>query len=133
MNDGGQVIMKAEDIVKLAEDLDAVVKRLRALGSAGFTSKPAEAPRAPSGGGIEWRVKEKDSGQNRLANAEDGWAWAFAADVDGKIPTDRAQLIDYLKRYGKVTQAGYEISLSKNGKFLNRKKGDSIRHTLKSK
>jgi len=124
MTGGGNVTMKADDVIRLADDLDSVVKRLRELGASGFTSKPATpaAPVAPSGGGIEWQVKEKDTGQNRLANADDGWAWAFTADRDGKIPADRVQLIDHLKRYGKVTQAGYELTLSKDGKFLNRKK-----------
>ena len=122
MSEGGQIVLKAEDVIKIADDLDAVVKRLRTLGSAGFTSKPPEASQAPSSSGIEWRVKEKDSGQNRLANAEDGWAWAFATDMDGKIPADSAQLIEHLKRFGKVTQSGYELTLSKDGKFLNRKK-----------
>jgi hypothetical protein len=66
-------------------------------------------------GGIEWMLKDRAP-----ANAED--PWAFVADKDGKIPADRQQLVDHLKRYAKVTQSGYEITLSDNQKFLNRRK-----------
>jgi len=112
-------ILSDSDLEKLLNSFDASEKGIKAAREVlnQSYSKPAESPQAPSGSGVEWKVKG-----GALANAEDGWAWAFAIDRDGKIPADREQLIDHLKRFGKVTQSGYEITLSRDGKFLNRKK-----------
>ena len=67
-------------------------------------------------------MTEKNTGIRRPANAEDGWAWGFVQERDGSIPPGRAQLVEAVKRMGKVAQAGYEITLSRDGKFLNRAK-----------
>ncbi len=129
MNDGGIVTIKADDLVEVANDLDQVSRRLRELGAAGFSSRsavlPAQQstqPQVSAGDVVTWMVKEKDLNRSRPANAEDGWAWGFVQERDGSIPPGRAQLVEAVKRMGKVAQAGYEITLSKDGKFLNRAK-----------
>jgi len=114
-NDGGKVCIDADVLIKWLDDGEAWQKKGRELFSTGFTSRPAEVPASIDF--IEWKLKG-----GTLANADDDWAWTFVAERDGSIPPSRQQLIEHLKRYGKVSQAGYEISLSKDSKFLNRKK-----------
>jgi hypothetical protein len=127
MSHGGIVTIKADDLVEVANDLDQVSKRLRELGAAGFSSC-AKVPttqlftQPTTGDVVTWMVKEKATNQSRPANAEDGWAWGFIQERDGSIPPGRAQLVEAVKRLGKVAQAGYEITLSRDGKFLNRVK-----------
>jgi len=134
-NVAGTVTLQAEDIIKLAEDLEALARRLRDMGVAGFKGTSPRGPPTPPRvnntegmplgldiSGIEWKRSNKQGGGE--AGPSDGWAWAFAYTQDGGIRREAAQLVAALEQYGKVLVDGFEISFAgRDGKLLNRKKG----------
>jgi hypothetical protein len=117
----GYVSLPAKEICRLADDIKTLEMRVRQLGTEGFTSKPPTS-QAITIDDIDWWFKEKDTGKNRPANLEDKHAWTFAALKDGTIPEGRKTLLAYLDRYGKAKIQGYDITRSKDGKFLQRTK-----------
>jgi hypothetical protein len=117
----GFVTLSANEVCKLADDLKNIEQRLRQLGTQGFSTK-LPTTQVPPFDKIDWWVKEKDTGKNRPANIEDPYAWTFAALRDGTIPEGRKKLLDYLSRNGKAEIQGFEITQSKDGKFLQRKR-----------
>lgn len=119
----GQATYDPEPIIQHLDALERELKALRQSLADTYTTKPTQAPldaHAFNLDAINWQVKVGDK-QHRAANLEDPRAWAFAADRNGVVPQDRKPLIDYLNRYKKVQQSGYEVSISQDGKFLSRK------------
>jgi hypothetical protein len=67
---------------------------------------------------IKWKIR---GGMD--ASPDNEWAFVFRANRDGSIPSDRAQVVDYLNSHGgKFKRDGFEVSISKDGKFINRNK-----------
>jgi len=56
------------------------------------------------------------------AGPNDKWGWAWARAQNGSYHDESRALVQYLEQYGEMTQGGFTYSLSKDGKFLNRKK-----------
>ena len=83
-------------------------------------SRGARPRRAPSINvmDIPWLKKGSEP-----ASPYDPWAWAFAYDFDGDVFPETEELLEAIKRDGKVQVDGYEISLGGRDKnLLNRKK-----------
>ena len=130
----GAVTLRAEDVIKLAEDLEALARRLRDMGVTGLQRGSSLGPSSPPGHdsteamplsiditGIEWKQSNKQGGG--AAGQYDEWAWAFAYTQNGDIRIEAAQLVAALMQYGKVLVDGFEISFAgRDGKLLNRKK-----------
>ena len=80
------------------------------------STKPAQAytqVKTPSIEGLKWRIKGGAS-----AGPSDDFAFDFTQDQDGKVSRDKAPIVDYIKQKGLFQTEGYEITLSKDGKFL---------------
>jgi len=132
---GGKVTLQAKDVIKLAENMEALARRLRDMGVTGLQRESSPGPSSPPSddsseamplsidiNGIEWKKSNKQGGGT--AGQYDEWAWAFAYTQNGDIRRETAQLVAALKQYGKALVDGFEISLAgRNGKLLNRKKG----------
>jgi hypothetical protein len=117
----GQVIIDPEIAIAKLDKLDKDIKELRDLFRTGFTTKtPPTESTAFDIGGIRWMLAKKDGGGE--ANLDDAFAWSFAANQTGQVPPEKKPLVEYLKQHGKVQQNGYELSISQDGKFLNRKR-----------
>jgi hypothetical protein len=71
----------------------------------------------PSIDGIRWKVKGGGD-----ASPSDTFAYAFTSDQSGRVYTDLQPVVDYLKRSPAPRINGFEVSLSKDAKFINRKK-----------
>jgi hypothetical protein len=57
------------------------------------------------------------------ASPEDVWAFVFAKNRDGSTPSDLAKVISYLSSHGgRFVVDGFEVNVSRDGKFINRKK-----------
>jgi hypothetical protein len=67
--------------------------------------------------GIKWRVKGGGS-----AEPSDSFALDFVSDRDGKVSKEKTSIVDYIKQRGPFQADGYEVTLSKDGKFLQRKR-----------
>ena len=66
---------------------------------------------------VKWKLK---GGLD--ANPKDEFAYAFTTDQKGKVYTEVQPVLEYLKSNGgKSSLEGYELTVSQNGKFLNRK------------
>lgn len=66
---------------------------------------------------VKWKLK---GGLD--ANPEAEFAYAFTADQKGKVHPEVQRVLEYLKSNGgKSSLEGYELTVSQNGKFLNRK------------
>jgi len=66
---------------------------------------------------IRWKVKG-----GGLAQPSDTFAFEFTQSKDGSMPSERASLIKYLKAHGVLSVDEFEITMSKDGKFLQRKR-----------
>ncbi len=118
------LMIDPESAIKKLDQLSKDVQELRELFAAGaFKPKPDEEDHAFDLAAIQWKRAKKDGGGD--ANLDDNFAWAFAQNMNGIVPPEKKQLVDYLKQYGKIQQNGYELSLSKDGKFLNRTRNRS--------
>jgi hypothetical protein len=65
--------------------------------------------------GVKWRVKGGGS-----AIPSDDFAFDFVFERDGTIMKDKIQIVQYIKERGVLRTEDYEITLSKDGKFLQR-------------
>lgn len=72
---------------------------------------------SPDVNGIRWKVKG-----GRLAQPSDVFAFEFTQNRDGTTPSERASLVKYLKAHGALSVDEFEITMSKDGKFLQRKR-----------
>ena len=72
---------------------------------------------APDLSRVKWKLK---GGLD--ANPEAEFAYAFTADQKGSVYSEVQPVLEYLKSNGgKSSLEGYELTVSQNGKFLNRK------------
>ena len=69
----------------------------------------------PSIDGVRWRVKGGGS-----AEPSDDFAFDFVSDRDGRIPKEKKAIVDHVKQRGPLRVDEYEVTLSKDGKFLQR-------------
>ena len=65
--------------------------------------------------GVKWRVKGGGT-----AIPIDDFAFDFVFNRDGTIAKDKIQIVQYIKEKGVLRAEDYEITLSKDGKFLQR-------------
>jgi hypothetical protein len=65
--------------------------------------------------GVKWRVKGRGS-----AIPSDDFAFDFVFDREGTIAKDKIQIVHYIKEKCVLRAEDYEITLSKDGKFLPR-------------
>jgi hypothetical protein len=116
MSKGGKLILEADDLLKLAENIEDIAKLLRILGTEGLITKP-ELQNIDIYA-IDWMKKDREK-----ANPEDSWVWAFAYDMDGKLRPETKYLVQYIQQYGEAEIDGFKITLSgSDEKLLNRKK-----------
>jgi hypothetical protein len=115
-----------EQIERLLGGFDSITMGLDAVRSALSESVYAQQPLqglnqelgVPSVDSIRWRSK---GGAD--ASPGDAWAFVFAKNRDGSTPSDLIQMLSYLASHGgRFDVNGYEVSVSKDGKFINRKK-----------
>ena len=109
-----------EKLLSIIEESERCLLEARSILSMNTSAKPAQAPtqqRTPSIEGVKWRVKGGGS-----AGPNDDFAFDFTQDRDGKVPKEKAPIIDYIKQKGPFQAEGYEVTLSKDGKFLQRKR-----------
>ena len=72
---------------------------------------------SPDVSSIRWKVKG-----GGLAQPSDVFAFEFTQNRDGSTPSERASLVKYLKAHGALSVDEFEITMSKDGKFLQRKR-----------
>ncbi len=54
------------------------------------------------------------------AGSADNFAFDFTQDRDGEVLRDKVPIIEYIKQKGPFRVEGYEVTLSKDDKFLQR-------------
>lgn len=106
---------------KLRKDLDELG---RFIGAGVVTKPPSEVPRQeaetevgaaiPQGGWTSYRTKAE------AVPDEDGWR--FASDRDGNVHPEIEALVDRIYESGKLEWGSFTYMLSKDGKFLQRRK-----------
>ena len=132
------VTLDGEWLLARIQQLEYILDEIRAKAADGAFVKPAEgspfvtdnrsrtqysvakSKQAPSINvmDIPWLKKGSEP-----ASPYDPWAWAFAYDFDGNVFPETEELLEAIKRDGKVRVDGYEISLGGRDKnLLNRKK-----------
>lgn len=80
-----------------------------------YSSPPARSA-VPDISKVKWKLK---GGADADPYAE--FAYAFTSDQKGKSYAEVEPILEYLKTNGgKSTLDGYELTVSQNGKFLNR-------------
>jgi len=79
------------------------------------TNQSRTSPHQPLIDGVKWRVKGGGS-----AIPSDDFAFDFVFNRDGTIAKDKIQIVQYIKEKGVLRVEEYEITLSKDGKFLQR-------------
>ena len=111
---------QVEKLLSIIEESERCLLEARSILNTNATSKPAPAPnqsKTPNIERIKWRIKGGSS-----ASPSDDFAFDFTQDRDGKVTKDKAPLVDYIKQKGLFQAEGYEITLNKDGKFLQRKR-----------
>ncbi|MCX6654312.1 MAG: hypothetical protein NTY03_04225 [Candidatus Bathyarchaeota archaeon] len=81
----------------------------------GFPPLPVKKESRISLDGVKWLIKGGSP-----APPDAGFAYVFTTDKNGN-PNQYSEIVDFLKESGPVTVEGYTYSLSKDGKFLQRK------------
>jgi len=56
------------------------------------------------------------------ASPSDDFAFDFVSDRDGRVSKEKEPIVDYIKQKGPFQVEFYEITLSKDWKFLQRKR-----------
>jgi hypothetical protein len=111
---------QVERLLSVLDEGERCFLEVRSLLSGNTSTKPAPAPTQPKTPSIEyvkWRVKSGSA-----VGPSDDFAFDFAHDRDGKVSRNKAPIIDYIKQNGAFQVDGYEVNLSKDGKFLQRKR-----------
>ena len=117
------VTLSQNQIEKLLSILDEGEKcflEARSLLSSNASIKSVQVPiqqKTLNISNIKWRIKGGVS-----AGPSDDFAFDFTQDRDGKVSRDKAQIVDYIKQKGPFQVEGYEVNLSKDGKFLQMKR-----------
>jgi len=110
-------IEKLMEIIEESERCLLEARRIIASQATAKRSITKEADSIPNISKINWRVKG-----GRIAGSADEFAFDFALDREGQIPRDKAPIIDYIKKRGKLGVDGFDVTRSKDGKFLQRVK-----------
>ena len=111
---------QVDKLLSIIEESERCLLEARTILSTNVASTPTQAqtqPKTPSIDNIKWRVKGGSS-----ASPSDDFAFDFAQDRDGNMSRDKKSIIDYIKQKGPFQANGYEVTLSKDGKFLQRKR-----------
>jgi hypothetical protein len=111
---------QVEKLLSIIEESERCLLEARSILSMNAVSKPAQIPpqqKTPGIEGIKWRVKGGGS-----AGPSDTFAFDFVSDRDGRVPKEKVPIADYIKQRGPFQADGFEITLSKDGKFLQRKR-----------
>ena len=111
---------QVEKLLSIIEESERCLLEARSILSLNASTKQAQAPaqqNTPSIEGVKWRVKGGGS-----ASLSDDFAFDFVSDRDGRVSKDKVPIIDYIKQKGPFQAEGYEVTLSKDGKFLQRKR-----------
>jgi hypothetical protein len=109
---------QAEKLLSIIEECERCLVEARSILSMNASTKLAQAStqqKTPSIDGIKWRVKGGGS-----AGPSDDFAFDFVSDRDGRVSKEKAPIIDYVMQKGSFQVDRYEITLSKDGKFLQR-------------
>jgi len=112
----GYITVEPEQVIKVLDSMQNELKQLREIMTNGFTSKLPAIPSTLDISGIKWKIK---GGADATLN--DGFAFAFAKDRNGGALPELNNIIAELNR-GPITQNGFKIGISKDGKFLQRNK-----------
>jgi len=112
-----------ETLLSFFDELIEVSDKARGLLAGRFAfNKPEKVQPATSTTSVDVSraVFKKKGGAE--AGPKDQWGWAWARAQNGSYHDESRALVQYLEQYGEMTQGGFTYSLSKDGKFLNRKK-----------
>jgi hypothetical protein len=111
---------QVEKLLSIIEEGERCLLEAQSILSMNTSTKPAQVStqqKTPSIEGVRWRIKG-----GRSAGPNDDFAFDFTQDRDGKVPKEKAPIFDYIKQKGPFQAEGYEVTLSKDGKFLQRKR-----------
>jgi hypothetical protein len=111
---------QVEKLLTIIEESERCLLEARTILSTNAISKPTQVPvqqKTPSIESIKWRVKG-----GAAAGPSDDFAFDFTQDREGKVSRDKTPIVDYIKQNGPFQADGYEVTLSKDGKFLQRKR-----------
>ena len=111
---------QVEKLLSIIEQSERCLLEARSILSMNASTRPSQAStqqKTPSIESIQWRVKGGDS-----ADPSDDFAFDFVSDRDGRVSKDKVPIVDYIKQRGSFQAEGYEVTLSKDGKFLQRKR-----------
>jgi len=111
---------QVEKLLSIIEESEKCLLEARSILSMNASTRTVQSPTnqtTPSIEYIKWRIKGGSS-----AGPNDDFAFDFTQDRDGNVSREKAPIIDYIKQKGPFQVEGYEVNLSKDGKFLQRKK-----------
>jgi len=109
-----------EKLINIIEECEKCLLEARTILGMNVVSKPNGSlaqQETPSIEDIKWRIKGGGS-----ADFSDKFAFDFVSDRDGRVSKEKAPIVNYIKQRGPFQIDGYEVNLSKDGKFLQRKK-----------
>jgi len=108
-----------EKLMRIIEESERGLLEVRSIltssASAKLVTQTQVQQITPNITGVKWRVKG-----GRAAGSGDDFAFDFTQDRDGKVTRDKAPIVDYIKQRGSFRVDSYEVTLSKDGKFLQR-------------
>lgn len=123
MSDGGRVTVDADEALKLVEKLREDINELGRLIGAGFVTKPpSRVPRQEPETDVEIPTEGWTSYETKKEAGPYGDSWRFASDQDGNVHPEVEALVDRIYESGKVERGSFTYMLSKDGKFLQRRK-----------
>ena len=111
---------QVEKLLSIIEQSQRCLLEARSILSTNTSTRQAQTStqqKTPSIESIQWRVKGGDS-----ADPSDDFAFDFVSDRNGMIPKEKKAIVDYVKQRGPLWVDEYEVTLSKDGKFLQRKR-----------
>ena len=111
---------QVEKLLNILDEGERCFLEVRSLLSFNPSFKPAQVPtqpKTPTIDGIRWRVKGGSA-----AGPSDDFAFDFTQHRDGKVSRAKVPLMDHIKQRGPFQAKGYEITLSKDGKFIQWKR-----------
>ncbi len=111
---------QVEKLLNIIEENERCLLEAQTILSTNAIFKPTqttEQQKTTSIEDIKWRVKGSSS-----AVPSDDFAFDFIHDRDVKVSSDKIPIVDHIKWKGPFQAGGYEVTLSKDGKFLQRKR-----------
>jgi hypothetical protein len=112
---------QVEKLMNIIEESERNLLEARSILTMNTSTKPASSTptqqMVPNIDRVQWRVKG-----GRSAGSGDDFAFDFTQDRDGKVQREKALIIDYIKVKGPFRVENYDVTLSKDGKFLQRVK-----------